>query len=166
MPILIKEKNNGKIYNSVVGLKVFEYLRENRNRKVREPNKIGSFYQFDLKNPDLPLIIKKNTKNLDNEFMIRVDVSDKMLVKLEECLSRKKRRDKPKEKNEEKKVLMPETESRIVAADDEEEIFPELKKSNNELKNIYTNTNKEEQDDDDIFKYKEISLSELLKKKK
>jgi hypothetical protein len=150
----------------VIGSKVFHYLRENRYSKVREPKKIDSFFEYDLKNPDLPLIVKKNTQNLNNEFMIRVDISDKMLEKLEECLTRKKRRDKPKEKKEEIKCLLQEKTTRMVAVDDEEEIFPELKKKNKELKNIELKKNKVEQDEDDIFKYKEISLSELLKKKK
>ena len=150
----------------MIGSKVFHYLRENRYSKVREPKKIDSFFEYDLKNPDLPLIIKKNTQNWNNEFMVRVDISDKMLEKLEECLTRKKRRDKPKEKKEEIKCLLQEKTTRMVAVDDEEEIFPELKKNNKEFKNIELKKNKVEQDEDDIFKYKEISLSELLKKKK
>ena len=47
---------------------------------------------------------------MNNEFLVRVEISDNMLDKLEESLTRKKRKDKPKE---EKKGVLLETMTRI-----------------------------------------------------
>lgn len=158
----INEKNKGKIFNSLIGSKIYDYIRGKRTKKAGDIMKIDYFLEYDLKNLDIPIKIKKNTKNLEKDLMITVHASDSVIERLEECLSKKKKRDKPKEKSDENLGGSNNHIKRNMPVDEEEEIFPDSKNLNL-LKNSDSRQTNEE--DDDIFKYKEVSLAELLKKK-
>ena len=158
-----------KIFNSVLGANIYQYIKDNKDTKpkrIQQSYNPQLYYEYNLIENELPIILK-NIKQSNREFKIKIDVKDNILNLLNDCLCKKRRKDNPKLiENRKHESTKKENASTIKIKqkvfDEDEEIFPEKKmieKPKIELKIEMDN-------DDDIFRYKDISLSELLKKKK